>query len=237
MFANDASPQLSSLRCLLLSAVKVSLLIVMVGTLSLVVTGCERTAGKLVSHEIREVGKFRFLVSRSNDPNYRKELSKTYWCSTAATRANRPTAHYMDAVEPQIYKGEGYVKFGGHGDTVGSGSEKKDFLDVHVVNERVAYYTTGLVATFDACMTRIYFNVSPGARFEDTMQNTPIRYPKYNIDFDVLFFTKLTPHENGGCFTINPARVDTLTPYFYCTSDNGNMWSLETSISRFAVTR
>lgn len=201
---------------------------------SLAAIGCERSAGKVVSFEVRELGNFRFLVSRSDDPNYRNELSKTHWCSTAETRKNRPTAHYLDAVEPPIHAGEGYVKFGGHGDTVGSGAEKKDFLDIHVVNERIAFYTTGLIATFDACMTRVYFNVSEGARFADTMRNTPIRYPQYNIDFGLPFFTKLTPHENGGCFTINPERVDALTTYFYCTSDNGKTWSLETSTSRFA---
>lgn len=194
--------------------------------------GCERTLGRLVSHEVRNLGNFRFLVTRSDVPYYGKELTKSYWCSTAETRKNRPTAHYLDATEPQIYKGEGYVKFGGHGDTEGSGNDKTDFLDIHVVNERIAYYTTGLIATFDACMTRVYFNVSEGARFADTMQNTPIRFPQYNIDFGPPFFTKLTPHENGGCFTVNPERVDGPATYFYCTSDNGKTWSLETSPSR-----
>jgi hypothetical protein len=47
--------------------------------------------------------------------------------------------------------------------------------------------------------------------FESSMKGLPIRYPQNNIDFDPPFFTKLTPHDGGGCFTINAVRVDAPT--------------------------
>ena len=210
-----------------------------VSTLMTVITllslgGCERKLGKLKSYEVREMGAFRFLVTRSDVPYYGKELSKTYWCSTAATRKNRPTGIGVDTSEPQIFKGEGYIIFAGHGDTEGSGDEKKNFLDIHVVDEQIAYSTTRLTVTFDACLTRTLLNI-PGTRFEATMRNTPIRYPDTIFDFGAPFFTKLTPHVGGGCFTINPERVDVPTTYFYCTSDKGKTWSLETSLNRLSA--
>ena len=35
-------------------------------------------------------------------------------------------------------------------------------------------------------------------------------------------------HQGGGCFEINPDYVDERKQYFYCSSDLGKTWTLET---------
>ena len=234
MFASNTVRRSNKIRLWAKRSLRLTASLLTAAAVLLTLSGCERRLGKLKSHDVREMGAFRFLVTRSDVPYYGKELSKTYWCSTAATRKNRPTGPGLDTSEPQIYQGEGFIIFAGHGDTEGSGDDKKDFRDIHVVDEQIAYSTTRLTVTFDACLTRTLLNV-PGTRFEVTMRNTPIRYPDTIFDFGSPFFTKLTPHAGGGCFTINPERVDVPTTYFYCTSDKGKTWSLETSLNRLSA--
>ena len=237
MFVSNAARRSSMIRVWANHSLRLTASLLTAVAVLLTLSGCERRLGKLKSHEVREMGAFRFLVTRSDVPYYGKELSKTYWCSTAATRKNRPApaAHMLDATEPQIFKGAGDLIFGGHGDTEGSGDEKKDFLDIHVVDDLTAYYTTGLVATFDACVTRVYFNVSSGARFEDTMRAFPIRYPDANMHFGTPFFSRLELRPQGGCFAIEPSYVDTAQRFFYCTADQGRTWRLESPIGTVMV--
>jgi hypothetical protein len=194
----------------------------------LVAQGCERRLGKQVFSEAREMGKFRFLVTKWEDANY-PEYSTTFWCSTRETRENRPSKHNLDNVQPPRFRDQGYMLFGGYGEMKTPNFVQPSFDEIQVVNDSTAFFPRGMTITFDSCRTRIHFNISEGAIFADTMRGKAIRFPESQIFGHPPFFTELIAFKDGGCLRINRLRIDDQNHYFYCTKDLGKSWTLETT--------
>ncbi len=103
-----------------------------------------------------------------------------------------------------------------------------DQIKIEVYDKKTVYIESALSMTFDACRTRVYFNLGQGPRFAETMWDKGIRYPEFPAHLKTPFLRNMKVFEGGGCFEINPEYVDERKQYFYCSSDLGKTWTLET---------
>jgi hypothetical protein len=192
--------------------------------------GCERQGGAVLSTQKITAGSMEFLAVRNSIKYYPSEVTRGYWCRSAATKSGLAPTRELDPfwdARPRVSDSADYRFFGAIGESAQAISATPVFSDIRFVDDRTAYSTSYLVVTFDACLTRTYFNVNPDARLADSMLGLPIDFPDTNINKVPPFFDSLEIHEGGGCFRIHANYVRLPQAFFYCTIDNGQNWTVE----------
>ena len=196
----------------------------------IVASGCERRAGAVIDARKITLGSMEFLAVRNSVKYYAPEIARSYWCRSIATKyGSKPTVDsdaFWDA-RPNVDDNADYRYFGTIGETASSASVLPVFSEIRSVHPLSAYSTANLVITFDACLTRTYFNISPHARLSDAMLGLPINFPDTNINTAPPFFDSLETFEGGGCLRIDANYVNAAQTYFYCSTDNGKNWTVE----------
>lgn len=190
---------------------------------------CERQAGAVIDTHHMTAGAMQFLAVRNAVKHYGGEVARGYWCQSNATKTapltTRETDPFWDS-RPKILDRTGYRFFGVTGERP-PGAGPPLFSEIRFVDARTAYSTAWLIVTFDACVTRTYFNVSNGAFFADSMLGLPIDFPETSGDSQPPFFESLEVHEGGGCFQVDARHVRDPRTFYYCTRDNGKTWTVE----------
>ncbi len=188
--------------------------------------GCERTPGRTIDTKIIKKDDLEILVIRRNVRWYDEFVVK-YWCRSPATMTSERSED-QDHLEPDTNFGQGWRYFSGYGTNTKYLLTDDPISKIAIYDSKTAYVDNSLTMTFDGCRTRVYFNWHDGSKFEATMTGKGIRYPQYQFNVGTPFLQNMKVHEGGGCFEINPEYVEERKQYFYCSSDVGKTWTLET---------
>ncbi len=188
--------------------------------------GCERREGRYIDSTKTQLDDLEFLVVRNTVAWY-DEFTVGFYCRSPGTITSART-QFLDSAEPSQHKGQGWRTFSGYSKNITDLKSDSPLGAIQIYDSNTAYLESGLTMTFDGCRTRVYFNVSEGARFVDSMSGTGIRYPQRSHHYGAPFLRNMKVHEGGGCFEINPEYVEERKQYFYCSSDLGKTWTLET---------
>lgn len=190
--------------------------------------GCERSEGRLIDSLMKSQGDFDFLIVRHTVTWY-DDYNVIFYCRSPATfQAERN--QFLDAAEPTGHAGNHWPTFRGYSRKIVElkNDIPPDQIKIEVYDKNTVYIESALSMTFDGCRTRVYFNLDKGPRFAETMWDKGIRYPEFPGNLKTPFLQNMKVHEGGGCFKINPEYVDERKQYFYCSSDLGKTWTLET---------
>ena len=195
-------------------------------------SGCDRKTGRTIDVEQFSENGFDFMVIRNKISLY-DEFTNRFWCRSIQS-LGAPRTEYSGQMEPPMHLNEGWRYMGGYGGRLENISKDIPRNHLKVISDQVAYVDKGDMAiTLDACRTRTYFLFSEGARFSTQIIADDVRYPgsprgKLPYQVEVPFLRDFKVHEGGGCFEINPEYVDERKQYFYCSSNLGKTWTLET---------